>query len=426
MTDQDLLLATVLSIPTHRVVFHVGAGNGDLSRRLAGTASVRRVLCADASAASVLEARSRHEPPSDVLPDGGAVCAESGATIEYFCDRFEASIVADESVDVVLLTCACDSSDAVAATLLRVLRDSGHAVLRADARPSASPAFQLVRLVGDGEWLVLCVRKTPLALPPRTTQTSFGVAGSSLRVLQRRMRADDDDADDLDTNFFEPDYDLAAATGSNVWESSFVCANALNDAPTAARVFDRLRGRRVVELGAGVGLLSVALAAFGAHVLATDLAPVVRGLLCDNVARNTGAAACEPLRSDVWRRAAPLGERGGSIAVAALNWLEPVARQFDEPLDADFVVAADTLWLESLVQPFVTTALALLGDVPTRRMLLAYRERGGALSQTFCTTERVLSAFRERGCVASELWRHASHKSPDKAVIVFELALQQR
>lgn len=444
--------AVVSSLAQHRVVLDIGAGDGHLSRVLLRVPGVRRVLCADRSPHAVLLCRALHDG-CELLPDGGSVDASTGATIEYFVDDAAASIVADDSVDVVVDKGTLDSIAAFhpglskrhawAATVARVLRPGGHLVLltsnhtRDEVREllaSVSGAtFTLPEVSAqqhaDFTVLVYALDKPAAPTPPRTTATSFVVADCSLRVLQRQMRSiDEDDANadasdgELDANFFEPDYDLAATTGSNVWESSFVCASALND--PNMHIFDGIRGKRVVELGAGVGLLSLAMAAFGAHVLASDVAPVVSGLMCDNISLNApNAHNVRALpRRNVWQSAASIGSSGGTIVAAPINWLQPLSEQFDEPLDVDYVVAADTLWLESLVVPFVETSLALLGNGPSaRRMLLAYRERGDERSTTFCTTARVLDAFRDHGCDVTELWRHVSHKAPDKFVILYEI-----
>jgi len=59
-----------------------------------------------------------------------------------------------------------------------------------------------------------------------------------------------------------------------------------------------LRGKRVLELGAGLGLPSLAAAIRGADVLATDWADDAVSLLRDNAARNAIALRAERVRWD--------------------------------------------------------------------------------------------------------------------------------
>jgi predicted nicotinamide N-methyase len=63
-----------------------------------------------------------------------------------------------------------------------------------------------------------------------------------------------------------------------------------------------LRGRRVLELGAGLGLPSLAAAIGGAEVLATDWAEDAVGLLRANAARNGIALRAEVARWDAPER----------------------------------------------------------------------------------------------------------------------------
>ncbi|PCH38096.1 hypothetical protein WOLCODRAFT_114823 [Wolfiporia cocos MD-104 SS10] len=69
------------------------------------------------------------------------------------------------------------------------------------------------------------------------------------------------------------------------------------------------RRMRAVELGSGVGLCALALSTLGWDVLATDLPPVINGVLAPNVARNTPHGY-------------PDAERG-RIKVRALDWTVP-------------------------------------------------------------------------------------------------------
>ena len=111
------------------------------------------------------------------------------------------------------------------------------------------------------------------------------VAGRRLRLLRPR-----DPEALLDEHAFEQDEFLP------YWAELWPSAHAL-----AEVVADRdLRGVRVLELGCGLGLPSLAAALRGADVLATDWAPRAVQALRRNAQRN-GIA----LRAEVWRWDAP-------------------------------------------------------------------------------------------------------------------------
>src|SRR5947209_7220355 len=100
----------------------------------------------------------------------------------------------------------------------------------------------------------------------------------------------------LDEHAFEDDEYLPY--WAELWPSGVALAREI--APRA------LRGARVVELGCGLGLPSLAAAGAGGRVLATDWAPAALDLLRDNAARN--GVEVEVARVD-WREPAALLER---------------------------------------------------------------------------------------------------------------------
>lgn len=102
-----------------------------------------------------------------------------------------------------------------------------------------------------------------------------------------------------------------------------------------------LRGKRIVELGCGLGLPSLAAAAGGADVLATDWAPDAVALLRANAARN-----------DI------------ELRVEAVSWEAPGSLLAESPWD--LVLAADVLYERR-------NADSLLGLLPAlgREVLLA-------------------------------------------------------
>jgi predicted nicotinamide N-methyase len=111
---------------------------------------------------------------------------------------------------------------------------------------------------------------------------------------------------------------------AELWPSGLALARALEGHP--------LRGRRVLELGCGLGLPSLIAARAGAAVLATDWAPEALALLERNAARN--GIALRTARVD-WREAEPVVRSG--------TW--------------DLVLGADLLYEERNVEPL----LGLLG-----------------------------------------------------------------
>ncbi|PNW74874.1 hypothetical protein CHLRE_12g506700v5 [Chlamydomonas reinhardtii] len=156
-----------------------------------------------------------------------------------------------------------------------------------------------------------------------------------------------------------------------------------------------LAGRRVLDLGSGTGLAGLCAAAAGAHVLLTDLASVCSGALRQNVARNergcgtgeaggsggsgggvevVGGAASTPGGAGggagggggrPWAGSVPVGCAGGSAAVMALDWTEPLGPQVaasggNDPREANFILAVDTIWLLDIFHAFIDVVLAVL------------------------------------------------------------------
>jgi predicted nicotinamide N-methyase len=110
---------------------------------------------------------------------------------------------------------------------------------------------------------------------------------------------------------------------SVLWRSGVALARELDRAPLA--------GRRVVELGCGLGVPSIAAARAGASVLATDAAGEALALVARNAAAN-----------------------GVEVETAVADWRRP--RTLLERAPFDLAVAADVLY----ERPSVATLLELV------------------------------------------------------------------
>ena len=120
-------------------------------------------------------------------------------------------------------------------------------------------------------------------------------------------------------------------------------------------------GRRVLELGAGLGLNAIGLAAKGALVVATEVEP-----------------ALSALRRSVERNRACWAKAGGraAVEVCELRWGETEGELFNEAFDV--VVGADLLYSRALRAPLLRTLQRAVG--PSTTVVLALEARGDELA----------------------------------------------
>jgi predicted nicotinamide N-methyase len=153
-------------------------------------------------------------------------------------------------------------------------------------------------------------------------EESVALRGAALQVLRPR-----DTEALLDDRAFEHEEFLPY--WAELWPSGVALAR---------RVAGRaLRGARVLELGCGLGLPSLAAALAGGRVLATDWSPQAIELLRENAERNDA-----------------------DLELAIVDWAQPAA--IVERAPWDLVLGADLLYERRNVEPLLQLVPALLGE----------------------------------------------------------------
>ncbi|KAL0460150.1 UNVERIFIED_CONTAM: protein N-lysine methyltransferase METTL21A [Sesamum latifolium] len=150
--------------------------------------------------------------------------------------------------------------------------------------------------------------------------------------------------------------------GTTVWDASMVLVKFLEKNCRKGRFSpSKLKGKRVIELGAGCGVAGFGMALLGCDVVSTDQTEVLP-LLMRNVERNTSRIL----------QTAPDADSFGSIEVAELNWGdEDHIRAVEPPFD--YIIGTDVVYAEHLLEPLLQTILALSG--PRTTILLGYELR---------------------------------------------------
>ena len=206
---------------------------------------------------------------------------------------------------------------------------------------------------------------------------------------------------------------------------------------------DALRGRRVLEVGAGTGLLGILLArALGCTVVMTDLPAALPALRANAASTYGGArAACEPL---VWGETRPAELRRLFAAAAGGGGAAMEEEHKEEPFD--FVIGTDVVFSEGLTPLLVATvaAIAARSDellaqqrravggatvAPSRRCTVIFANEVRDLRAQAVFERAVAEAglaparpLRRRDLPAE--WRAA--KGQDDVLLVFEMRLGRR
>jgi predicted nicotinamide N-methyase len=147
-----------------------------------------------------------------------------------------------------------------------------------------------------------------------------------------------------------PDQEVVRRRQCDLWAFVWASSSVLADVTTELLATDG-GAADVVELGAGCGLASLAAAAAGATVLATDLVPDALRLLEHNAAANGAVLATARLD---WSSAA-------DQAAVAVRLQDGKTGAADQLQRRRLVVGADILFASWTVRPVLATMAALLG-----------------------------------------------------------------
>ena len=219
------------------------------------------------------------------------------------------------------------------------------------------------------------------------------------------------EAPSVDPFFFDPGYYLAGKTGFQVWPGSRLITEALTwpqeaASPDSARIMDLqnrvANGARLLELGAGTGLVGATLAAAGGQVLITDLPTLVTNAVIPNLERNKKETTTE--ECPTWLESGVRIGRGWA-GTAVLDWTVPLEEQLSgDSIDVDFIVACDCLVWKKVLDHVLTIITKLFAASKNAKLLMSYQKRDK--NTEFTDMDNVLSIMADRGwtieCLA---WR---------------------
>mmetsp|Transcript_16325 Transcript_16325/g.23028 ORF Transcript_16325/g.23028 Transcript_16325/m.23028 type:complete len:342 (-) Transcript_16325:123-1148(-) len=159
-----------------------------------------------------------------------------------------------------------------------------------------------------------------------------------------------------------------AGTGVNVWDSAILLARYLEKRP------DIVKGKRILELGSGCGLLGIVAGILGAkQVVMTDL-PYALPLMKLNAKHHnddmvsSGCEQVECVECD-WFNPKSMSDLGSVITMK---------QHKDEQWQADVLLVADCVWLHELVAPLLATLRKIVQEATNPLLVVVSFQRRAA------------------------------------------------
>jgi predicted nicotinamide N-methyase len=149
-------------------------------------------------------------------------------------------------------------------------------------------------------------------------------------------------------------------TGTAVWDAAILLAKFLEENA------DLVQGKRVLEMGCGLGLCGIACTRLGSqHVTFTDMEyilPTTRMNIFHNHIESVSS-------------------------VTSLDWFLPKEAKIDWK-SVDVVIATDVVWLDNLIDPLINTLRFACECNPNLIVLLSNQRRSNQISESFLSNAR--------------------------------------
>jgi len=260
---------------------------------------------------------------------------------------------------------------------------------------------------------------------------SSGVLLPSEPIAQSKSSEDDEHMGD--PFFFHDGYYLEAKTGFQPWPGTRLMVEAFT-----LHTFERMRhwqtrlasgNLNILEVGAGVGIVGISLAALGGCVLITDLPVLVEHSIRPNLRRNR---CIENEDDDNFERHCGVTNHdnfflqseerssngNGTTQAVVLDWFKPISEQLPRATSSaiEVIIGCDCMWMSKLVEPLLEVVSTIFqhylsnitSTTTTTRtqpsFFFTYQRRNQ--SGVFIGLEELLARIKQRGwnvdCVS---WR---------------------